>query len=135
LAFIDWGSWWLGPEWVYVDETKIKARDGTYYLWLAVDDESSLQWNGYMSISGMFKKLTSWTAKLVLEKLKASKGCTTDKGALVCPVHVNGLCQWNGLLLRLLGTRNVVERTCTFLTKKNRIKRWNHFLIVSMLTS
>jgi hypothetical protein len=49
LAFIDWGSWWLGPEWVYVDETKIKARDRTYYLWLAVD-ESSLQWNGYMRL-------------------------------------------------------------------------------------
>ena len=25
--------------WVYVDETKIKARDGTYYLWLAVDEK------------------------------------------------------------------------------------------------
>jgi transposase-like protein len=24
--------------WVYVDETKIKARDRTYYLWLAVDE-------------------------------------------------------------------------------------------------
>jgi transposase-like protein len=57
LAFIDWGSWWLGPEWVYVDETKIKARDRTYYLWLAVD-ENSLQWNGYMRL-WMSKKLTS----------------------------------------------------------------------------
>ena len=25
--------------WVYVDETKIKARDRTYYLWLAVDEK------------------------------------------------------------------------------------------------
>jgi transposase-like protein len=25
--------------WVYVDETKIKAMDRTYYLWLAVDEK------------------------------------------------------------------------------------------------
>ncbi len=25
--------------WVYVDKTKIKARDRTYYLWLAVDEK------------------------------------------------------------------------------------------------
>jgi transposase-like protein len=32
-----------------VDETKIKARDRTYYMWLVVD-ENSLQWNGYMRL-------------------------------------------------------------------------------------
>ncbi|NAZ23218.1 MAG: transposase [Thermocrinis sp.] len=25
--------------WVYVDETKVKVRDRTYYLWLAVDEK------------------------------------------------------------------------------------------------
>jgi transposase-like protein len=52
-----------------VDETKIKARNGTYYLWLAVDEKGL----------PVFVHLYSWTAKLVLYNTKA-KGCTTDKG-------------------------------------------------------
>jgi transposase-like protein len=59
--------------WVYVDETKIKARDGTYYLWLAVDEK------GLPVFVHLSRKRDSWTAKLVLYNTKA-KGCTTDKG-------------------------------------------------------
>ena len=32
--------------WVYVDETKIKARDGTYYLWLLVCECGQRACNG-----------------------------------------------------------------------------------------
>jgi transposase-like protein len=56
-----------------VDETKIKARDGTYYLWLAVDEK------GLPVFVHLSRKRDSWTAKLVLYNTKA-KGCTTDKG-------------------------------------------------------
>jgi transposase-like protein len=59
--------------WVYVDETKIKARDGTYYLWLAVDEK------GLPVFVHLSRRRDSWTAKLVLYNTKA-KGCTTDKG-------------------------------------------------------
>jgi transposase-like protein len=59
--------------WVYVDETKVKVRDRTYYLWLAVDEKGLPM---FMHFSG---RRYSWTVKLVLYNTKA-KGCTTDKG-------------------------------------------------------
>jgi len=59
--------------WVYVDETKVKVRDRTYYLWLAVDEKGLPV---FMHFSG---RRYSWTVKLVLYNTKA-KGCTTDKG-------------------------------------------------------
>jgi Transposase and inactivated derivatives len=59
--------------WVYVDKTKIKARDRTCYLWLAVDEKGLPV---FVHLSG---KRDAWTAKLVLYNTKA-KGCTTDKG-------------------------------------------------------
>ncbi len=71
--------------WVYVDKTKIKARDRTYYLWLAVDEK------GLPVLVHLSRKRDAWTAKLVLYNTKA-KGCTTDKERL----------QWNGYM-RLLG--------------------------------
>jgi transposase-like protein len=40
--------------WVYVDETKIKARDRTYYLWLAVDEKHRIK---------RFYKRFPWNAK------------------------------------------------------------------------
>jgi transposase-like protein len=43
--------------WVYVDETKIKARARTYYMWLVVD-EKGLPVFMYLS-----RKRNSWTAK------------------------------------------------------------------------
>jgi transposase-like protein len=48
-----------------VDETKIKARDGTYYLWLAVDEK------GLPVFVHLSRKRDSWTAKLVLYNTKA----------------------------------------------------------------
>jgi len=59
--------------WVYVDETKIKARDKTYYLWLAVDKR------GFPVFMHLSRRRDSWTARLVLYNTKAT-GCTTDKG-------------------------------------------------------
>jgi transposase-like protein len=59
--------------WVYVDETKIKARDRTYYLWLAVDEK------GLPVFMHLSRRGDAWTTKLVLYNTKA-KGCTTDKG-------------------------------------------------------
>jgi transposase-like protein len=46
--------------WVYVDETKIQARDATYYLWLAVDEK------GLPVFVHLSRRRDSWTAKLVL---------------------------------------------------------------------
>jgi transposase-like protein len=43
--------------WVYVDETKVKAGERTYYLWLAVDEKGLPV---FMYLSG---KRDSWTAK------------------------------------------------------------------------
>ena len=56
-----------------MDETKIKARDGTYYLWLAVDEK------GLPVFVHLSRRRDAWTAMLVLYNTKA-KGCTTDKG-------------------------------------------------------
>jgi transposase-like protein len=56
-----------------VDETKIKARDRTYYLWLAVDEK------GLPVFMHLSRRRDSWTAKLVLYNTKA-KVCITDKG-------------------------------------------------------
>ncbi len=44
--------------WVYVDETKIKARDRTYYLWLAVDEK------GLPMFVNLSIRRDAWTAKL-----------------------------------------------------------------------
>ena len=55
---------------VYVDETKIKARDKTYYLWLVVDEE------GLPVFIHFSRRRDSWTAQLVLYNTKAT-GCTT----------------------------------------------------------
>jgi transposase-like protein len=85
--------------WVYVDETKIKARDGTYYLWLAVDEK------GLPVFVHLSRRRDSWTAKLVLYNTKA-KGCTTDKGPWYMSA-VKGLAmEW---LHETFGKRNVVE--------------------------
>ena len=51
--------------WVYVDETKIKARDRTYYLWLAVDER------GLPVFMHLSRRRDAWTAKLVLYNTKA----------------------------------------------------------------
>jgi transposase-like protein len=59
--------------WVYVDETEIKARDRTYYLWLAVDEK------GLPVFVRLSRRRDAWIAKLVLYNTRA-KGCTTDKG-------------------------------------------------------
>jgi Transposase and inactivated derivatives len=86
--------------WVYVDETKVKVRDRTYYLWLAVDEKDLPV---FMHLSG---RRDAWTAKLVLYNTKA-KGCTTDKG----PWYVSALkelaMEW---LHETFRKRNVVER-------------------------
>jgi len=42
--------------WVYVDETKIKARDRTYYLWLAVDEK------GLSVFVHLSRRRDAWTA-------------------------------------------------------------------------
>jgi transposase-like protein len=42
--------------WVYVDETKIKARDRTYYLWLAVDEK------GLPVFVHLSRRRDAWTA-------------------------------------------------------------------------
>jgi len=86
--------------WVYVGETKVKVRDRTYYLWLAVDEKGLPV---FMHLSG---RRDAWTAKLVLYNTKA-KGCTTDKG----PWYVSALkelaMEW---LHETFRKRNVVER-------------------------
>jgi putative transposase len=98
--------------WVYVDETKIKARDGTYYLWLAVDEK------GLPVFVHLSRRRDSWTAKLVLYNTKA-KGCTTDKGPWYMSA-VKGLAmEW---LHETFGKRNVVERWFFYI--KHRIKRF-----------
>jgi transposase-like protein len=98
--------------WVYVDETKIKARDRTYYLWLAVDEKGLPV---FVHLSG---RRDSWTAKLVLYNTKA-KGCTTDKG----PWYVSAVkklpMEWEH---ETFGKRNVVERWFFYI--KHRIKRF-----------
>ena len=86
--------------WVYVDETKVKVRDRTYYLWLAVN-EKGLPVFVYLS-----KRRDAWTAKLVLYNTKA-KGCTTDRGPWYVRV-VKGLAmEW---LHETFGKRNEVLR-------------------------
>jgi len=57
--------------WVYVDETKIKARGKTYYLWLAVDER------GFPVFMHLSRRRDSWIAQLVLYNTKAT-GCTTS---------------------------------------------------------
>ncbi len=98
--------------WVYVDETKIKAGDRTYYLWLAVDEK------GLPVFMHLSRRRDAWTAKLVLYNAKA-KGCTTDKG----PWYVSAV---KGLAMEWLhetfGKRNVVERWFFYI--KHRIKRF-----------
>jgi putative transposase len=98
--------------WVYVDETKIKARDRTYYLWLAVDEK------GLPVFVHLSKRRDAWTAKLVLYNAKA-KGCTTDKG----PWYVSAVkelpMEW---VHETFGKRNVVERWFFYI--KHRIKRF-----------
>jgi transposase-like protein len=59
--------------WVYVHETKVKVRDRTYYLWLAVDKK------GLPVFVHLSRRGDAWTAKFVLYNTKA-KGCITDKG-------------------------------------------------------
>jgi transposase-like protein len=61
--------------WVYVDETKVKVRDRTYCLWLAVDEK------GLPVFVHLSRRRDVWTAKLVLYNTKA-KGCTSDQGTL-----------------------------------------------------
>jgi transposase-like protein len=58
-----------------VDETKIKAKDGTYYLWLAVDER------GLPVFAHLSRRKDAWTVKLILYNTKA-KGCplTRDIG-------------------------------------------------------
>ncbi len=63
-----------------VDETKIKARDRTYYLWLAVD-ERGLPVSVHLS-----RRRDYWTAKLVLYNTKA-KRCTTNKGTYLAKIN------------------------------------------------
>jgi putative transposase len=98
--------------WVYVDETKIKARDGTYYLWLAVDEE------GLPVFVHLSRRRDSWTAKLVLYNTKA-KGCTTDKGPWYMSAVKELAMEW---LHETFGRRNVVERWFFYI--KHRIKRF-----------
>jgi len=98
--------------WVYVDETKIKARDRTYYLWLAVDEK------GLPVFLHLSRRRDAWSVKLVLYNTKA-KGCTTDKG----PWYVSAV---KGLAMERLHEtfwkRNAVERWFFFI--KHRIRRF-----------
>jgi putative transposase len=95
-----------------VDETKIKARDRTYYLWLAVDEK------GLPVFVHLSRRRDAWTAKLVLYNTKA-KGCTTDKGPWYVSA-VKGLpMEWEH---ETFGKRNVVERWFFYI--KHRIKRF-----------
>jgi putative transposase len=98
--------------WVYVDETKVKVSDRTYYLWLAVDEK------GLPVFMHLSRRRDAWIAKLVLYNTKA-KGCTTDKG----PWYVSAV---KGLAMEWLhetfGKRNVVERWFFYI--KHRIKRF-----------
>jgi len=99
-------------ETIRVDETKIKAGDRTYYLWLAVDEK------GLPVFVHFSRRRNLWTAKLVLYNTKA-KGCTTDKR----PWYVSAV---KGLAMEWLhetfGKRNVVERWFFYI--KHRIKRF-----------
>jgi Transposase and inactivated derivatives len=95
-----------------VDETKIKARDRTYYLWLAVDEK------GLPVFVHLSRKRDSWTAKLVLYNTKA-KGCTTDKGPWYMSAVKELAMEW---LHETFGKRNVVERWFFYI--KHRIKRF-----------
>jgi len=98
--------------WVYLDETKIKARDGTYYLWLAVNEK------GLPVFMHLSRRRDSWTAKFVLYNTKA-KGCTTDKGPWYMSAIKELAMEW---LHETFGKRNVVER-CFFYIK-HRMKRF-----------
>ncbi|MFZ8860655.1 MAG: DDE-type integrase/transposase/recombinase [Thermocrinis sp.] len=66
--------------WVYVDGTQIKARDRTYYLWLAVDER------GLPVSVRLSRRRDSWTAKLVLYNTKA-KGCINNKGPYLAKIN------------------------------------------------
>ncbi|MFZ8787915.1 DDE-type integrase/transposase/recombinase [Thermocrinis sp.] len=108
--------------WVYVDETKIKikARDRTYYLWLAVDEKGLPV---FVHLSG---RRDAWTAKLVLYNTKA-KGCTTDKGSWYVSA-VKGLAmEWPH---ETFGKRNVVERRFPWNAKYETVYRWLASFIV-----
>ena len=98
--------------WVYVGETKVKVRDRTYYLWLAVDEKGLPV---FMHLSG---RRDAWTAKLVLYNTKA-KGCTTDKGPWYVSAVKELAMEW---LHETFGRRNVVERWFFYI--KHRIKRF-----------
>ncbi|WP_299197220.1 DDE-type integrase/transposase/recombinase [Thermocrinis sp.] len=98
--------------WVYVDETKVKVRDRTYYLWLAVDEKGLLV---FVHLSG---RRDSWTAKLVLYNTKA-KECATYKGPWYMSTVKELAMEW---LRETFGKRNVVERWFFYI--KHRIKRF-----------
>jgi transposase-like protein len=95
-----------------VDETKVKVRDRTYYLWLAMDEKGLPV---FMRLSG---RRDSWTAKLVLYNTKA-KGCTTDKGPWYVIAVKEFPMEW---LHETFGKRNVVGRWFFYI--KHRIKGW-----------
>ncbi len=103
-----------------MDKTKIKARDRTYYLWLAVDER------GLPVLVHLSRRRDAWTAKLVLYNTKA-KGCTTDKG----PWYVSAV---KGLAMEWLhetfGKRNVVERRFPWNAKYETVYRWLASFIV-----
>jgi len=98
--------------WVYVDETKIKARDGTYYLWLAVDEK------GLPVFVHLSRRRDAWTGKLVLYNTKA-KGCTTDKGPWYVSAVKELAMEW---IYETFGKRNVVERWFFYI--KHRMKKF-----------
>jgi len=98
--------------WVYVDETKIKARGKTYYLWLAVDEK------GFPVFMHLSRRRDSWTAQLVLYNTKAT-GCTTDKGPWYVSAVSKLSMEWRH---ETFGKRNVVERWFFYI--KHRLKKF-----------
>ncbi len=95
-----------------MDETKVKVRDRTYYLWLAIDEK------GLPVFVHLSRRRDSWTAKLVLYNTKA-KGCTTDKGPWYVSAVKELAMEWEH---ETFGKRNVVERWFFYI--KHRIKRF-----------
>ncbi|GAB6066235.1 hypothetical protein JCM9492_13370 [Aquifex pyrophilus] len=85
---------------VYVDETKIKARNKRYILWIATTR------NGKPTFVWLSNKRNSKTAKLVLYN---SKGYVfiTDKGPWYVKAVRELRCGW---IHETFGSRNVVER-------------------------
>jgi Transposase and inactivated derivatives len=96
--------------WVYVDETKVKVRDRTYYLWLAIDEK------GLPVFVHLSRRRDSWTAKLVLYNTKA-KGCTTDKGPWYVSAVKELAMEWEH---ETFGKRNVVERWFFYIKTQNK---------------